>query len=202
VGALETVKRWDRLLRAAHVLKEKGFDFRVRIVGDGSLRGSLEKQAAAFGLLDRVEFTGHVDNVELVLSSATFLVHTADTEGCPNVVLEAMACNRAVVATDVGDVPVVVDDGKTGFVVKRDDEDKLLQRMATLILNRELCTRLGEAGRMKAEQEFTIARLLDETFAVYQAAGWMNLVEPENPDTRNADCPSQAAASVREPTKC
>ena len=86
--------------------------------------------------------------------------------------MEAMACGRAVVATDVGDTPSIVDHQKTGFVVPRGDDAALVERMATLIADRELCRRMGEAGRLKAEREFGLDRLVSETLAAYRAAGW------------------------------
>jgi glycosyltransferase involved in cell wall biosynthesis len=99
-------------------------------------------------------------------------VHTAEDEGCPNVVLEAMACGRAVVATDAGDLPRLIDNEKTGFVVPRGDETALANRIAILLKDRELCRRMGEAGRMKAERAFGLERLMSETFAAYRAEGW------------------------------
>jgi glycosyltransferase involved in cell wall biosynthesis len=172
VGSLIQIKRWDRLLRAAAVLKGNGLDFRVEITGGGPLRESLEKQARDLGLSDRVRFAGHTDDVSTSLAGSTFLAHTSDTEGCPNVVMEAMACGRAVVATDAGDIPSLVEDGKTGFVVRRGDEEALMDRMAMLIADRDMCRRMGEAGRAKAEREFGLERLTEETLAVYRSAGW------------------------------
>jgi glycosyltransferase involved in cell wall biosynthesis len=119
VGALEPYKRWDRLLVAALELKQRGLDCLVQIAGDGPLRGSLQQRAQVLGLANHVEFIGYTEEIPRLLSDATFLVHTSDHEGCPNVVMEAMACGRAVVATDAGDVPHLVEDGKTGFVVHR-----------------------------------------------------------------------------------
>lgn len=82
-----------------------------------------------------------------------------------------MAAGRAVVATDAGDVPSIVDD-RTGFVVRRGDDARLIERLATLITNRELCRQMGEAARAKAEREFGLDRLVSETLAAYRAAGW------------------------------
>ncbi len=172
VGSLLPVKRWDRLFEAALSLKRRGFDFLVRLVGDGPLRASLTQQAQALGVADCVEFMGHRDHIPGLLAHATFLVHTSDSEGCPNVVMEAMACGRAVVATDVGDTPAVVDHQQTGFVVRRGDDAALVEHIATLIADRELCRRMGEAGRLKAEREFGLDRLVSETLAAYRAAGW------------------------------
>jgi glycosyltransferase involved in cell wall biosynthesis len=172
VGTFSPVKRWDRLLGAARSLKRKGFDFLVRIVGTGLLRDSLQQQAQALGVADCVEFMGRRDDIPGLLAQATFLVHTSDSEGLPNAVLEAMACGRAVVATGVGDTPFIVEHQKTGFVVPRGDDATLVERMATLIVDRELCRRMGEAGRLKAEREFGLDRLVSETLAAYRAAGW------------------------------
>jgi L-malate glycosyltransferase len=172
VGSLFPVKRWDRLLGAVLSLKRRGLGFLVRIVGDGPLRESLTQQAQAFGVADCVEFMGHRGDISSLLADTTFLVHTSDSEGCPNVVMEAMACGRAVVATDVGDTPAIIDHQKTGFVVPRENDAVLVERMATLIADRELCQRMGELGRLKAEREFGLDRLVSETLAVYRAAGW------------------------------
>jgi glycosyltransferase involved in cell wall biosynthesis len=172
VGSLFSVKRWDRLLRAALALKQRGFDFLVRLVGDGPLRDSLRQQTQNLCIADCVEFLGNRDDVPSILAEATFLVHTSDSEGCPNVVMEAMACGRAVVATEVGDIPLLIEDEKTGFVVPRGDETALVTHMATLISNRDLCHRMGNAGRAKAEQEFGLDRLVTETLSVYRDAGW------------------------------
>jgi glycosyltransferase involved in cell wall biosynthesis len=172
VGSLLPVKRWDRLLGVALSLKRRGLDFQVRLVGDGPLRASLTEQAQALGVADCVEFMGHCDDIPGLLADAMFLAHTSDSEGCPNAVIEAMACGRAVVATDVGDTPSIVDHRKTGFVVPRGDDAALVEHMAILIADRELCRRMGEAGRLKAEREFGLDCLVSETLAAYRAAGW------------------------------
>jgi glycosyltransferase involved in cell wall biosynthesis len=172
VGSLFPVKRWDRLLVATAALQQQGLDFLVRIVGDGPLRAPLMQQAQALGLTERVEFVAHSADIPSLLADATLLVHTSDSEGCPNVVMEAMACGRAVVATDAGEVPLLVEDGKTGFVVRRGDEAMLVTRLATLFKDRDLCRRMGDAGRAKAEREFGLERLVSETLAAYRVVGW------------------------------
>ena len=172
VGSLLPVKRWDRLMLAALELKSNGVKCLIRIAGDGPLRKTLEHQAQDLGVTDYVQFLGHADNVPALLAASSFLVHTSDTEGCPNVIMEAMACGRAVVATDAGDVPYLIEDSKTGFVVKRGDDATLVKRMRSLINDRELCRRMGQAGRAKAAREFGLHRLVSETLSAYQAAGW------------------------------
>jgi|SRR5688572_28770541 len=172
VGSLFPVKRWDRLTAAALALKKRGLSFSIQVVGEGPLRESLNAEAQVLGVAEYIEFLGHADDIPSRLAEATFLVHPAEKEGCPNAVMEAMACGRAVVATDAGDVPHLIEEGKTGFVVRSDDEALLIERITTLIKDRSLCSRMGQAGRAKAELEFGLDRVVSETLDVYRAAGW------------------------------
>ncbi len=172
IGYLLPVKRWEWLLAAVQELRKKNFNCLVEIAGDGPLRSALERRAEELGVTDRVQFLGHVDDVPSLLARASFIVHTADIEGCPNAVMEAMACGRAVVATDAGDIPSLVEDGRTGFVVRRGDKRTLVDCMVKLITDRALCRRMGAAGRAKADREFGLDRLVQETLAAYRAAGW------------------------------
>jgi len=174
-GRLCPEKRWDRLLRTVARVADTGLVFSVYLAGEGPLRNKLEAQAKDLGVDMVVKFLGLRSDIPTLLKESAFLVHTADEEGCPNIVMEAMACGRAVVATDAGDVPYLVDDGKTGFVVRRGDDKKLAERMMTLIGDHQLCQRMGNAGRAKAEQEFKLSRLVFETLEAYRGAGWKDV---------------------------
>jgi len=175
VGYLLPVKSWDRLLLAALLLKQRRLDFNIRITGDGPLQQQLEQRARDLNVTEQVQFVPHTDDVPGLLARASFLVHTSMSEGRPNSVMEAMAAGRAVVATSVGDVPRLIDEGVTGFLVPVNDEAILAERMATLIADRALCRRMGSAGRMKAEREFSPDRLVSETLAAYRDAGWQDV---------------------------
>jgi glycosyltransferase involved in cell wall biosynthesis len=85
-----------------------------------------------------------------------------------------MACGRAVVGTDAGDIPHLVENGKTGFVVAKEDEATLATRIAALLQDHDLCRRMGEAGRSKAEQAFGLNRFQSEILAAYRAEGWVD----------------------------
>jgi glycosyltransferase involved in cell wall biosynthesis len=121
---------------------------------------------------DRIEFLGQRNDVPALLTGATLLAHTAENEGCPNAVMEAMASGRAVVSTDAGDVPALVDNGVTGFVVAQDEHLLLADRLERLMADAALCRRMGEAGRVKAKRDFGLDRLVSQTLAAYRAAGW------------------------------
>jgi len=172
VGSLVPLKRWDRLLRGAAELKRMGVDCLTHIAGEGPSRTMLEQQVRELGISDCAEIGGFTEDIPSLLARAAFLVHPSDSEGCPNVVMEAMACGRAVLATDAGDVPALVDEGETGFVVPRGDDSTLFARMVTLATDQELCRRMGSAGRAKAERDFGLDRLVSQTLAAYRATGW------------------------------
>lgn len=172
LGNLYQVKRWDRLIRAVAALASRGLYPKVVHAGSGPLRDQLEMLIRDMCVEHQIRFLGVRHDIPELLSQAAFLVHTADEEGSPNVIMEAMACGRAVIATDAGDIPYLIEEGKTGFVVSRGDDFALTDRIAILLKDRELCGRMGDAGRIKAESAFGIDRLRSDTFSAYRAEGW------------------------------
>jgi len=173
VGTLSPIKRWDRLLRVAQKLKTAGVGFLdFRIAGDGPLRCSLEKMAQDLDLSSNVKFIGECHDIPKFLRGAKFLVHTAEAEGCPNAVMEAMACGIPVVAMEAGDIPYLVEEKKSGFVVRQGDERTFGERLLLLLHDNELRTLMGTYARTKAERDFGVAHLVSETLAAYRAIGW------------------------------
>jgi glycosyltransferase involved in cell wall biosynthesis len=179
VGYLRPEKRWDRLLRASHELQARyGLDHRISICGGGSTQSSLRVLAEQLGIANRVTFMDHVDDIPGQLAASTFVVLTSEFEGYPNAVMEAMACGRAVVATDVGDVRRLIDDGQTGLLVRSGDGTGLVNALATLIQDRDRCAAMGAAGRQKAETQFGLDRFVRQTLSAYRDAGWQDAATP------------------------
>jgi glycosyltransferase involved in cell wall biosynthesis len=142
---------------------------RAVIIGDGPERARLARLAEGHGLKDQVEFSGRVDPVWPALERLDVYVTTSEYEGIPISVLEAMAAGLPVVATAVGGLPEVVEEGVTGFLVKRERDraataESLAARMAQLLLDCGLRRRMGEGGRSRVEQFFSS-----------RAAGWKML---------------------------
>jgi len=178
IGYLLPVKRWDLLLLAIEQLKKRGIDCLAQIAGDGPLRPELERLAVDLDIAERIQFIGHIDKVADLIAKAAFVVHTGDAEGCPNAVMEAMACGRAVVATNAGDIPMLIKNGKTGFVVPHGDTAALVEHIEKLIADSNLCRKMGEAARKRAESAFGLDRLVHETLQVYRHLGWMEIQSP------------------------
>jgi glycosyltransferase involved in cell wall biosynthesis len=172
IGSLIPLKRWDKLLKIAQELKLRNLSCVVEIAGEGPLRQDLEAQAAAMGIADVVRFLGYRKDIPELIAKARVVVHTADNEGSPNAVMEAMASGRPVIATDAGDVGQLIETGKTGFVVPRDDQALLLKRIIEVLTDDALAVSLGQAARSYAQREFQLSRLAERTLQVYQSLGW------------------------------
>lgn len=137
------------------------------LVGDGPLRPAVERRSRALGLERRMVFVGFQPNAAELHPVADVLVLSSDSEGAPLVVLEAMARARPVVATAVGDVPLQIADGETGFVVTPRDPHALAEALLTLT-DPALRQRFGAAARARVQCRFAVERWLARTAAVYQ----------------------------------
>lgn len=187
IGSLIPIKRWDRLLTLAKQLRQRGYEFTIQVAGEGPLKEALIRESQQLDVADQVKFIGYVSDVGLLLRRASLLVHVSDAEGCPNVVMEAMAHGRPVVATDAGEIQRLVDDGITGYVVNRGDENALVDRVGWLLDDASLCDRMGKAGRAKAELKFGLNRLMSETLKSYEAAGWRDAAESDSSAERKRE---------------
>jgi glycosyltransferase involved in cell wall biosynthesis len=172
VGSLFSFKRWDTIIRVVRQVRSQGYDCTVIIAGDGPERGSLERLARDLGIEEHVKLIGLTSDVPELLNQSRILVHASETEGCPNAVMEAMACGRPVVAMQAGDIPSLVEDGETGFVIRQGDEQTFGQKVLRLLSDDNLCRKMGLAARAKAEHEFGLERLVSETLDAYRSTGW------------------------------
>jgi glycosyltransferase involved in cell wall biosynthesis len=127
---------------------------RLRIIGDGPMRGELEKLASNTPV--DVRFEGRKPHAEIAqfIHRSRCVCLTSRSEGMPNIVLEALACGKPVVATDVGEVPNLIQDGKNGFVVPQEPNDTLVQRLGAAI-QKTLDSEWDSATIARTVQDFT-----------------------------------------------
>ncbi len=125
VGALVDSKGQETFIRAIAGLVDKYPLLQAWILGEGPLRGFLEKLAYKLGLKDRIHLLGKRPNEELIywFSAANLSCLTSRREGWPNVVTESLACGTPVVATDVGGIPEILHSPQLGVIVKQNPED-------------------------------------------------------------------------------
>ena len=146
VGALNPLKAYDVLLKAIGQLAARGILFELSLVGEGPERPKLENLAMQLGVARRVRFSGAMESVSSLLARAHILAHPSKSEGLSNTVLEAMAEGVPVVASRVGGNPEIVEDGRTGLLVKPGCAASLAAAMRRLHDDPALRGRLGVAG--------------------------------------------------------
>jgi glycosyltransferase involved in cell wall biosynthesis len=158
VAALRREKGHATFLRAAAQVAAEIAEARFVLIGDGSERARLEALAAELHIAEHVIFAGDRSDVPEWLAALDISVLPSDFESLPNAVLEAMAAGRAVVASNVGGVPELVEEGVTGFLVPVRDDAAMAARMVELGRDAELRQRMGAAARARLEREFTPQR--------------------------------------------
>lgn len=167
VCALRPQKALEVLIEAARPLLAEVPDLRVLIVGDGAERGALERRIDALGLGGVVMLLGHRDDVPDVLQGLDVAVLCSDFEGTPLSVLEYMEAALPVVATRVGGVPDLVEEGKQGLLVERRDPGGLAEAVATLLRDPSTARAMGERGRARRREQFDLGVTVAEVERIY-----------------------------------
>jgi len=169
VGRLEEQKDYPNLLQAFKILIQSGHKTQLRIAGRGSLLENLERQAADLGISRCVVFLGLRRDIPLLLNAADGFVLSSAWEGLPNAVMEAMAAAKPVVATGVGGVPELIQEGVNGYLVPpRDAEALAAGMMKMMALSEAERQAMGEAGRAHIEANYSLERVVDQWEALYK----------------------------------
>ena len=168
VGRLVAIKQVDLLLRACARAFAVHPRARLLVAGDGESRAELEALAARLGLGDRVRFLGWQTDLAALYAGIDIVLLSSISEGTPVAVIEAMAAARAVLATAVGGVPDLIDDGRTGRLVPPGDEAALAAALGELIANADLRRRLGLAARSDVLARFGDTRLVRDMDRLYR----------------------------------
>jgi glycosyltransferase involved in cell wall biosynthesis len=168
VGRLVPVKGIETLLRAFDNARRERPDLTLDIVGDGPLRQELEALAADLGLGSSVRFLGRVENARHEMERAAAVVVPSLGEGFGMVALEASERGRPVIATSVGGLPEIVEDGRTGVLVPRGDVAALAAALVALVDDPARAEAYGRAARERALAEFSLARCADRTDVLYR----------------------------------
>jgi glycosyltransferase involved in cell wall biosynthesis len=152
IGRMTAQKDHATLMAALGRLARAGHRFTVDVIGDGTLAEPVRESARREGLGDRVAFRGALphDDVLRAYAGADIFVLSSRWEGCPNVVLEAMAHGLPVVATAVGGVPELVEHEASGLLVPPSNPRALADALARLFGDAELSAAMGRAGRARA----------------------------------------------------
>ncbi|MBA2461328.1 MAG: glycosyltransferase family 4 protein [Actinobacteria bacterium] len=167
VGRLIAQKDHATLLRAFAAVRQLHPEVRLAILGSGPFEAATRAQVVELGLGEAVVLPGRLE-IRDWLERADVFVHTSRWEGFGIVLLEAMLASLPVVATRVSAVPEIVADAETGLLVEPGDADGLASALDLLLSDPEHARSLGAAGRSRALADFSVARMVERTLAVYR----------------------------------
>jgi len=169
VGRMTEVKDADAVLEIVKATRERGLDAVLVMVGDGPDRDGLEQLAHELGIARSTYFVGYQPEVAGYYRLFDAFLLPSLNEGTPVSAIEALASGTPVVATRVGGVPDVVRDGSDGFLVEPGDVEAAADRLAVLAADAPLRTRLGESGRARVLERYSVARLVDDVDRLYRS---------------------------------
>jgi glycosyltransferase involved in cell wall biosynthesis len=167
VAALVPHKGQRHLIEAAHLVVRQVPDARFVILGEGELRDHLERQVRDYHLEKHVLLPGFRTDVLGCIKGFDVFAMSSVTEGLGTSLLDAMACAKPIVATAAGGIPEVVADGVTGLLVAPRDHHAMAQALVRLLGDGGLRQQMGEAGRARVSERFTVEKMVVETAAVY-----------------------------------
>jgi len=177
VSRLNPQKGIEHLLESVPAILARVPDAWFVIVGDVVMGSSAEEEAYAcllasrareLGVAGRVVFTGLRRDIPNLLAAADLSVLPSLSEGLPNSVIEAMAAGLPVVATKVGGIPELIQQGRNGLLVAPGNKSALVESITALLSNPFLSRRLGEAARIRIKTGFSFEKMFQETVSLYR----------------------------------
>lgn len=168
VSRLEHIKGMDLVIPAFAEVRRRFPDLRLLVVGDGSLRGSMEQQAQELGCADAVTWAGRQPQETLpqYYGEMDIVLMPSRSEGFGLTAIEAMACGCVVVASDVGGLPEVVSDGVCGLLHRTEDVADMAEKICSLIASPEHC-RTMQKNAPQHVQKFSFQRYAELILNLY-----------------------------------
>jgi glycosyltransferase involved in cell wall biosynthesis len=168
IGRMTRIKRVPDVLLAFGNLLDRGVDARLCLVGDGPDRDEIEQRAHDLGISRKTLFIGYQRDVAPYYTLFDALVLPSANEGTPVVAIESLAAGRPVVATRVGGVPDVVEDGADGLLLDVGDVKGIADALERLARDPALRRRFGEYGRGRTIERYRVQRLVDDIDNLYR----------------------------------
>lgn len=168
VGRLEPVKGPQYFIRAAIKVLEERQDVRFLLTGEGGLRRGLEEEVSVRGLADKIIFSGWRENIPEIMSAMDILVLPSLNEAVGIVLIEAQSLGIPVVASNVGGIPEVVQDGQSGLLVDPADPDLLARAMLRLLNDPGLRKSMSVSGSDWCRGRFNAQVMTDKVAVMYK----------------------------------
>ena len=165
-GQMAGHKKPERFLCAFSQVRKQTANIKGIMAGDGPMLPALRSLAQDLKIADDIVFTGYLSDLQPFYANIDVLVLTSDREAFGRVILEAMSYGRAVIASAVGGVPEVVEDGRTGYLVPAEDISAYARKILCLFENPELCRQMGENARRSVSERFGKSRYQEELIRI------------------------------------
>ncbi len=191
-GRLSPEKGHHYLVDAMKRLAASGSRACLILLGSGKELPRLEQQVATADLADRVFFGGFRKPILPYLAGADLVVNPSDTEGLPNVLLEALSVKTPVVATDVGGVAEIITDGKTGWLVPRARVDLLADAIKQALDNPSQAAALADNGQQLVKKSFSFKYQVAQFADLYS-----NIIRPSKPSSMDEAALSNQDKTVK-----
>lgn len=173
VGIFRGKKGHRYFLEACQAIKEEMPEARFLIVGEGPIEKHIRLWIKEFDLEREAIMTGFREDINEVLAALDILVMSSVDEGVPQVISQALAMGKGVVASSIGGIPELIKDGVTGLLVLPADSKAISQACLRLLRDKSLSSRLGQAGRKLVEERFGLETMLDKTEEIYRKYDWL-----------------------------
>lgn len=168
VGNLFAVKGQIYLLKACKIVAGTFPNFVLVVAGDGEQSSFLEKEATSYGIADNVKFLGFRNDIPSILDAIDVFVLPSLSEGLPLSVLEALALQKPVVATNVGGIPEIIEDGITGYLVPPRNPEALATKIVHLLRHPEVAINMGRVGRLRVDECFSLEKMIEKYQSLYE----------------------------------
>ncbi len=171
IGMVSVLRSWKGhiyLLEAIPDVVKKFSNARFIIVGDGPYRDVIEGKIKEMGIGKYIIMTGHREDIPEMLSAIDFLVFPSyANEGVPQTVLQAFACNKTVIASNVGSISEVVLNNKTGVLIPPRNSSILAERIIELLKDKDKRKKMASAGKKLVESKYSLEAMLNKIEKLY-----------------------------------
>jgi glycosyltransferase involved in cell wall biosynthesis len=170
-GVFRPEKQIPLLIEAFARLRGEGRSARLLLVGDGPTMAECSEKVRRYDIEEHVTFAGEQVDVVPFMGQMDIVVLPSREEAMPVALLEAMALGKAVVASDIGGVPEIVEDGVSGLLVRAGDVEQLCSVLGRVLADDGARGRLGEGARRRIEARFSVTRMMGTYAEIYRRIG-------------------------------
>ena len=170
IGNLSYSKNYPLLIEVTHSLVKAGWPVKTIVFGDGPLRESLQKLRDEKGLTERFLLMGQDVRAAHLVGAADIFCFTSNSEGMPNVLLEASLAGLPIVSTNVGGARDIIVEEETGYIVSIGDKAALIERLAFLMRNPSTRKHMGRAAQQRMQTDFSLNKMTSVFQGIYERA--------------------------------